>query len=255
VPRRRFSFTFLLSSLLWTAGCDRPASTPPTRSTVTIATNGPALAAALRNRNAEVRVAAARLIASSSIAVDSKALVHALDDGDSNVRRNCAVALGRMRAKEAIKPLFLLLQDSDWFVRAEAATALGRIGDPRSAGWLLQMLNDGDAYVRFCAGAALRDVTVESHRDMLLQAYTHATAATQPNIAMALARLREPSVLDRLISVTQTNDVVSRRRVVEALGDYPARAVSNTLALLLSDADDAVRQEAARALQRSGSSR
>jgi HEAT repeat protein len=253
VPRR--NFTFLLLALFLVAGCDRPSSTPSSRSPVTIATNGPALAAGLGNRDPEIRAVAAQLIASSSFPIDPKALTRALNDSNPNVRRHCAVALGRMRAKEAIRPLFQLLQDSDWFVRAEAAAALGRIGDPRAVGWLLQLLNDGDPYVRLCAGAALREVTVESSRQMLLHAYERATSMTKPNIAIALAKLREPMVLAPLISVTQTNDVTLRRRAVEALGDYPFGGVSNTLSQLLNDADEMVRQEAAHALERSGSSR
>jgi HEAT repeat protein len=213
------------------------------------------LAAALRNRNPEIRAVAAQLIASSSLPVDSKALIRTLDDSDPNVRRHCAVALGRMRAQDAIRPLFQLLQDSNWFVRAEAAAALGRIGDSRAAGWLLQLLNDSDAYVRLCASTALREVAVESNRPMLLHAYERATPMAKPNIAMALAKLREPVVLAPLISVTETNDATLRRRAVEALGDYPSGLVSNRLSQLLNDADETVRQEAVRAWQRSGGSR
>jgi HEAT repeat protein len=79
------------------------------------------------------------------------------------------------------------LKDENWFVRAEAAAALGRIGDPRAAGWLLQLLNDSDPYVRLCAGSALREVTTESHRDLLLQSFARADPLTLPDIAIALA--------------------------------------------------------------------
>jgi len=146
--------------------------------------------------------------------------------------------------------LFPLLQDENWFVRAEAAAALGRIGDPRAAGWLLQLLNDADPYVRLCSGSALRDVTAETHRAMLLQAFAHANPLARPNIAIALAKLGEPLALELLISATQTNDVTFRRRVTEALGDYAAPVVTNTLTLLLADGNDGVREEAARALLR-----
>jgi HEAT repeat protein len=53
-----------------------------------------------------------------------------------------------------------------------------------------------------------------------------------------------------LISVTQTNDITFRRRATEALGDYPASSVTNTLTLLLADTNASVREEAARALER-----
>jgi HEAT repeat protein len=251
MPRR--SFTAFLFALLLTTGCERSAPGPGARDSVTLATNGPSLTTALRCRDPEIRDAAAQLIVQNAIAVDPRELIRALDDSNPAVRRHCAKALGNMRTHEAVKPLFLLLQDHDWFVRAEAAMALGHIGDPRAVGWLLQMLNDGDAYVRLCAGTALRDVTAESHRPVLLQAFGRAKSVAKPNIAIALAKLREPVTLDLLISVSQTNDVTLRRRATEALGDYPPAVVTNTLTLLLVDADQGVRQEAARALHRTSS--
>ena len=215
-----------------------------------LATNGPALTAALRSRNPEIRVAAAQWIAVNAVVVEPSVLIRALDDSNPNVRRHCAVALGRLQAEAAVRPLFPLLKDENWFVRAEAAAALGRIGDPRAAGWLLQMLNDPDPYVRLCAGSALREVTTESHRPMLLQAFARAQPTALPNIAIALAKLGEPVALESLISATQTNDITFRRRVTEALGDYPATSVTNALTLLLADGNASVREEAERALKR-----
>ena len=250
MPRCRFSFIALFSAFLLVTGCERSVPDSPAGSHVPLVTNGPALTAALRSRDPGTRVAAAQLIAVSTIAVEPAELIRALGDSNPNVRRHCAVALGRLRAATAVRPLFPLLQDENWFVRAEAAAALGRIGDPRAAGWLLQLLNDADPYVRLCAGSALRDVTAESHRAMLLQAFAHANPLAQPNIAIALAKLGEPLALELLISATQTNDVTFRRRVTEALGDYAAPAVTNALTLLLADGNDGVREEAARALLR-----
>jgi len=214
-----------------------------------LATNGPALTGALRNRDPQTRAEAARLIAVNSVAVDPSALVRGLDDSNPDVRGHCATALGKMRTQSALRPLFLLLQDRNWYVRAEAATALGRIGDPRVAGWLLQALNDDDPYVRLCVSTALREVTTESHRVMLLKAFGRAKS-TAPAIALALAKLHEPIALDQLISVAQTNDVVLRRQATEALGDYSSPAVTNILTTLLTDPDDGVKREAARALER-----
>jgi HEAT repeat protein len=250
MPRCSFNSAVIFSALLLLIGCDRPTPKSSPHGTVSLATNGPVLVAALRNRDPQTRAEAARLIAVNSIAVDPSALTRALDDSNPDVRGHCATALGKMRAQSALRPLLPLLQDDNWYVRAEAATALGRIGDPRVAGWLLQVLGDGDAYVRLCASTALREVTAESHRAMLLQAFGRAPPSTRPAIAMALAKLHEPVALDQLIGVAQTNDVVLRRQATEALGDYSAPAVTNILTTLLRDPDDGVKREAARALQR-----
>jgi len=250
MPRCSFSFTVLFSVFLLVTGCERSRSDSSTGYHEPLATNGPALTVALRSRDSEARVAAAQLIAVNTVDVDSADLIRALDDSNPNVRRHCAMALGRRRVAMAVRPLFPLLKDDNWFVRAEAAAALGRIGDPRAAGWLLQLLNDSDPYVRLCAGSALREVTTESHRALLLQAFAHANPLTLPDIAIALAKLGEPVALESLISATQTNDVIFRRRVTAALGDYTTPAVTNTLTLLLADPNAGVREEAARALDR-----
>jgi len=250
MPRRRFNFAVFSAALLLVAGCDRPVPSAPAHSPVSLDTNATVLADALRDRDPEIRAAAAQLIAAHSIAINPGALIRGLDDSNPNVRRHCATALGRLRAGEAIRPLFMLLQDDNWFVRAEAAAALGQIGDPRAAGWLVQLLNDPDPYVRLCVGTALREVTTDSHRTMLLQAYDRATPAAKISLAIALAKLREPVAVDLLISATRTNDVILRRRVAEALGDYPPAAVTNALIFLSTDANASVRDEAARALQR-----
>lgn len=240
----------ILSALLVVAGCGRSSHEPTTGHAAPLATNAAALTAALRQRSAETRAEAARLIAANDIEVEPSALMNGLDDPNPNVRRYCATALGRRRVRAAVRPLFEVLRDDDWRVRAEAATALGRIGDGRAVAWLVQLLGDSDAYVRFCAAAALRDVVNESHRELLRRAYARARPVERPALAIALGQLGEPAALDALVSVTQTNDAVLRRYAIEALGHYPAPVVTNRLASLLASEDPDVRAEAARAWQR-----
>ena len=66
----------------------------------------------------------------------------------------------------------------------------------------------------------------------------------------ALAKLQEPVVLGVLTQMAQTNNATLRRRVAEALGDYTAPNVTNTLSLLRVDADQNVRETAAISLRR-----
>jgi HEAT repeat protein len=239
-----------LAAWLLVCGCGRSAHEPPAGHATPLATNAAALTAALRQRAPEVRAEAARLIAENNIEVAPSVLVDGLNDPNPNVRRFCAMALGRKRVAAAVRPLFELLRDDDWRVRAEAATALGRIGDARAAAWLVQLLGDNDAYVRFCAASALRDLVRESNRGLLRRAYARAGPVARPSLAIALGQLAEPAVLDVLIGVTQTNDAVLRRYAIEALGCYPAEAVTNALAALLQSEDPDVRAEAVRAWNR-----
>lgn len=240
-----------LAGLLLVAGCGRSSQEPTTGGhTAPLATNAAALMAALRQRAPEVRAEAARLIAENNIEVAPSALVNGLDDPNPNVRRYCAMALGRKRVRAAVKPLFEVLRDDDWRVRAEAVTALGQIGDARAAAWLVQLLGDNDSYVRFCAVATLRELVNESHRELLRRAYARARPVAQPSLAIALGELGEPAALEVLISVTRTNDAVLRRYAIEALGHYPAAAVTNALAPLLQSYDPDARAEAMRAWKR-----
>src|SRR2546429_579306 len=81
------------------------------------------------------------------------------------------------------------------------------IGHPRAAAWMVQLLTDGDAYVRLCAGTALRELTIESHRPMLREAFDRSAPTSRASLALALAKLREPVVLPMLTGMAQTNSV------------------------------------------------
>src|SRR5258706_214449 len=95
--RCSLSFTVLFSVFLLVTGCERSVPDSSAGYHVSLATNGPALAAALRSRDPETRVVAAQLIAMNAIDMDPAVMNRALDDSNPNVRRHCAMALGRLR--------------------------------------------------------------------------------------------------------------------------------------------------------------
>jgi len=208
------------------------------------------LAQALGHRDAGVRSGAARFIAERSLAIDPRLLIRGLSDAAPEVRRYCARRLGEQREREALKPLFRLLHDDNWFVRAEAATALGRIGDPRAAGWLARVAGDGDGFVRYSAATALREIACAENREVLLTFFHQVGGEQQLNIALALAKLAEPAVLEKLTSAITNSDVDVRRRVAEALGGYGPSPATNALALLTRDSDPNVREQAVRSLSK-----
>jgi HEAT repeat protein len=212
--------------------------------------NDPVLTEALHHHDPGIRAGAARLISDLSIPVAAGELIARLDDSDPRVRSFCARTLGHLRERSAVKPLFQLLHDDSWLVRAEAATALGRIDDPRSAGWLIRLLEDGDEYVRLAAAVALHDVTGDEDREVLLRAFQKASGERRVQIAIALAKIGEKTVLPILTNAVATADVPMRRRIAESLGDYRLAAVTNTLAILMTDTNATVREEADRSLKR-----
>ncbi|MGB5674364.1 MAG: HEAT repeat domain-containing protein [Gemmatimonadota bacterium] len=76
----------------------------------------------------EVRIAAARALASYPHAATSEALSVLLDDPTWQVRAQAAAALGEIGAREALERLDHALTDSSWWVRLRAALALRRLG-------------------------------------------------------------------------------------------------------------------------------
>jgi HEAT repeat protein len=76
----------------------------------------------------EVRIAAARALASYPHPSSSAALNTMLDDPAWQVRAQAAAALGEIGAREALERLDRSLTDSSWWVRLRAALALRRLG-------------------------------------------------------------------------------------------------------------------------------
>jgi HEAT repeat protein len=213
--------------------------------------NNKSLAAELlRHRDRIVRENAAKLVASQPNPDDFHEIVHAVEDSDPELRRYCARALGELGNPAALKPLFRLLSDDNWFVRAEAAIALGKIGDARAIGWLVQLLQDPDGYVRYSATAALYDLATPSSHSLLLRAFASTSLAQQFGIAVALARLHDPTALVPLGNAVRNNDPEIRRRAVEALGECGLPESTNALAPFLMDPDPSVRALTQKAIDR-----
>jgi HEAT repeat protein len=78
---------------------------------------------------------------------DVPGLIRALKDKDWNVRMAAAVALGNIGDAQAVKPLIARLKDKERLVRGSAAEALGNIGDVGAVKPLYAALKRHDALV------------------------------------------------------------------------------------------------------------
>lgn len=88
------------------------------------------LAAALKDKTAQVRLVAAQVIARLKPALGAE-VAAALKDDNPAVLRAVALAAGALKATAAVKRLSSLAGHKDLTVRVNAITALGRIGDKK----------------------------------------------------------------------------------------------------------------------------
>jgi cyclophilin family peptidyl-prolyl cis-trans isomerase/HEAT repeat protein len=97
------------------------------------------IAGQLRSPDADIRSQAANALARirDGIGVASPSLLALLDDKEAPVRVNAARALGVAKSAEAVDPLIKLLSDKDDRVVASAIVALGAIGDRKATEPLL----------------------------------------------------------------------------------------------------------------------
>jgi putative heme-binding domain-containing protein len=88
------------------------------------------------------------------------AIREALGDRDADVRLQAARSVGIRRDRAALPALASLLRDRDAAVRREAAIALGALGDVSAAPSLMAALGDPDAFVSWSVRLALRRLQV-----------------------------------------------------------------------------------------------
>jgi len=206
---------------------------------------------ALTQRDEDIRIAAARLIADSKeLPISYDELLRGLEDPIADVRRYCAYALGHQPAAAAMKPLLGILGDDDWYVRAEAVTALGNIGDTHAVAWIVNVLNDGDAFVRYRALKALECMPREPVRLLLLNHLNKTRGPGNYAIALALAKLEDPTAAPALLRALNSTDYITRRNATVTLADIPANISTNILNTLVQDPDIYVKKAARLSLQK-----
>ena len=167
-------------------------------------------------------------------------LLGVLKDRNGNIRSAAAEALGEINNPQAVEPLMAALKDSDWLVRDAAASALGRIKDARAVGPLVAALKDSDGNVRRAAASALEELKYQpstEQRATLLVAKRDWAEATKLGA----------TVVEPLLGALKDSDSDVRRAGTEALVKLGAAAVE-PLVRALKDGDWDTRQAAAGAL-------
>jgi HEAT repeat protein len=224
------------------------------------------LISALQDRNADVRIAAARALPHG----DSRTVepfLAALSDRNATVRDQAAQALVAAADVRAVEPLIeRLRRDEDVDVTVHSIEALATIGDPRAVPELLSVLHDGarGSLVRATAARALGKLGAASAFEGLVSAANDSDGSVRVAATLALGDLGDPRALPTLLAGLRGRNLGEQIAAARALGVLEdAQAVEALIVAIETDSPAAVgsterailREDAARSLGAIGDSR
>jgi HEAT repeat protein len=177
-------------------------------------------------------------------------LIVLLKDPQPDIRRTAALSLGKISEAQSISALMSALSDPDEEVRQWSAWALGNLADslPKEAlVSLVQHVADHSESVRQAVVLALSHTTIsEEVLQVLAEAYTISTHATQLTIIQTLAQFEFPFAYELFILALQSQDPFIRQTAIAGLGELgDPRGLLVMRTHLLQDSNVGVRSEAA----------
>ena len=178
------------------------------------------LISALDSPNNSIKAAAIAGLGTVRAEAAADKLIEALSNEDPAIRGAAAAALGKLKAETAVDRLIELTEDEKWTVRQEALIALNHIKDDRAFDALAARLKDPRPEIRRVAVMAVGNTKKEEAVDLL-------RPFIQPDEKADIRRAA-------ISSLSALNDVESL----------------NVIAVGLSDQDEGVKSEAARAVMR-----
>ncbi|MCS6858960.1 MAG: HEAT repeat domain-containing protein [Abditibacteriales bacterium] len=157
------------------------------------------LCKALKDRDNDVRRAAAESLGYIGDARAVQPLLDALRAIDDNVRKAATEALGQI-GTPAVEPLCEMLRSSWRMAREAAAKALGKIGDVRALPPLLDALNDDrQAALRAAAARALGELKDARAVRPLIARLKDKDAQVRESVAEALGKIQDPQTVSDAI--------------------------------------------------------
>jgi HEAT repeat protein len=119
-------------------------------------------------------------------------LITLLSDRDAWVRMAAARAIGEVRDRRATETLIATLSDADWRVRRLAAWALNEMKEKRAVTALCQvLLGDARAEVRGAAAEALGEIASAEALPSLQQALNDPETAVRAKVSWAIAEIED----------------------------------------------------------------
>ncbi len=164
-------------------------------------------------------------------------LIAALKEKQAAVRAAAAAALGQLANPKALEPLRLALQDSDPRVRCQAAGSLGQLkGEGAVEALITALQHDQDRVVREVAAAALRETQDHRAVEPLIGALKDEYANVQINAAIALGEFGGPEALKPLLDLLGNENEAVRAAAADALGNLgDLRACAGLIAMVRAE--------------------
>lgn len=231
----------------------------------------------LRAGSVQTRLAAIAKLVESGNTDSVEPLVFALKDKDPEVRRAAARALGEFTAAPMLDPLVLMLQDQVPEVRAAAVEALGKLGDASTVSWLTGLMTDTDPVVRKQLNRSLQKLGWRPQTDEdrkwqilatgnltrvaelgsegiapLLEAIRQGEPAQQVTAIKALGEIGDASVIKPLTEALKLNNVPARVAALELLERFADPSCYPSVEFSLADKEPSVRVAAVATAVRCG---
>ena len=185
---------------IWNDRIDVLAGLADQRLKTWIEGKGGSLIEGLKDKNPQVRRAAAQKFARLRDEKAIEPLIAVLSDADSEVRFAAANALGNMKASQAVEPLIATLKDQDYSTRTRAATALASIGDHRAVQPLIDMLKSG-TFGRGTAAYALGLLKDKQAVEPIIESLKIEDWDVRQSGAFALGELGDSRAVEPLIQI------------------------------------------------------
>ncbi|MCA9513918.1 MAG: HEAT repeat domain-containing protein [Myxococcales bacterium] len=151
-------------------------------------------------------------------------LMAALSEKEATIREAAAYALARVPDEATVKALVALKGDADAEVRAQVAYAVARSKHPEADAILLAALDDRDESVKIAAieGARVRNMASALDKVKLLTAHRKMEVKREAmRTTLALAKPGDPTLFDVYAKAMLEQDNELRLLAVDGLGGYP----------------------------------
>jgi HEAT repeat protein len=198
----------------------------------------------LRVSSARTRLATVEKLAKSEHSDSVEPLLFALKDREPDVRSAAARGLGRFRDRRAVEPLVQMLSDRSALARAAAAEALGQLGDARAVGWLVRLLRDAEPAVRSRASMSLKQLGWQPDNDTERAFHLMATGTLRQVAALGA------DAIEPLVQLLRNGPPDKQLEAVKALGELDDRKAIEPLLEALQKGAPAARIAALEALER-----